>query len=144
MNEHNIDGQHIYFNESEWSCKCGKPDCTLKGATPHKDLMTILNLIRYRLNQPVKLNSVLRCDKHDIEAKKFRETGKMGSHNRGHAADISLSNMSEATQVDLIKLFGTLNLVGDTYNTTPIITGIGCGKAFIHIDVHEPVRYWSY
>ncbi len=109
------------FFRSEFRCRC---ECGF--ATVDTELLKVLEVVRKRFNQPIKINSGCRCVKYNKYI-----GGTVGSkHLQGIAADIVVKNVSP----DDVYLFL------DSY--MPNSYGLGKYKSFTHIDVRPIKARW--
>ena len=84
----------INFKLYEFDCKCGKcePDAETVGNI--QLLMSVLQLLRGFINEPIKINSGYRCAEHNSNV-----SGGAGSrHLVGLAADVSTVDWSDWTK----------------------------------------------
>jgi uncharacterized protein YcbK (DUF882 family) len=103
-----------HFKETEFACKC----CGVTKVNPK--LLSLLNVIREELDEPIYITSGYRCPKHNKEC-----GGKPKSqHMLGNAADIHVKSMNPKQLYTLLE--GKFN-----------IQGMGLYPTFVHIDVRE-------
>jgi len=101
-----------YFEKEEFTCKCG---CGHNNIS-HK-LVEKLGRARHIAQIPFKLNSAVRCVKHNRDIK----GSPTSSHLKGYAVDIHVENT-----FDRFKILHALMAVG--------FTRMGVYKNFIHCD----------
>ena len=111
-----------HFQSDEFWCSCG---CGKEGPNENKvsqSLVLKLEIVRTAINKPMKINSGIRCLKHN------RSIGSSdtSSHIKCVAADISCTQMSDRHLLmsHLPKLFDR----------------IGIHKDFIHVDIDTDKR----
>ena len=103
-----------HFTDKETACKCG---CGYN--EPHPDLMDKLDELREELGEPVTLNSVCRCEKHNKEV----GGSPTSSHLDGTAADIKC--VGSAKGYKMMRLLPHLfRRIGERFD-------------FIHVDVDK-------
>jgi uncharacterized protein YcbK (DUF882 family) len=112
-----------HFKESEFACKC----CGLNGIS--LDLVTRLETARELAGVPFKINSGVRCAKHN----KAVGGSKSSSHVLKLAVDIACTN-----DRDRFKIIEALIEAG--------FTRIGVNGTFIHVDVdsNKNSAFWFY
>ena len=118
-----------HFSSQEMSCKCGYAYCT--AGAMDEGFMVKLERLRVNYGIPMKINSGVRCPKHN-EAIGGSVTS---SHLCGMAADISIIGASARS-----------DFLGVIYETK-IFTRIGIAKTFIHVDSDPSKRskkVWVY
>ena len=108
----------IHFKESEFTCPC--KDCTLTFNAMDEDVIQDLDLARGHAQVPFKINSSIRCQKHNLAV----GGSKLSSHLVGLAIDIACPDSYHRSRI----LHG-LNVAG--------FNRIGIGKNFIHADKDE-------
>ena len=114
----------INFKLYEFDCKCGEcePDAETVGNI--QLLMSVLQLIRGEINEPIKINSGYRCAAHNS-----RVAGSAGSrHLVGLAADIDTTRYSGDTITVLKHFLDAINVFYIPYNT------------HIHLDLRNQVQ----
>jgi hypothetical protein len=75
-----------YFKETDFACKCGRPDCN--AAAPDPAFMRDMDALRFDLGLAMNLTSGSRCTYHNESV-----GGKPGSqHLLGRAADVAVPN----------------------------------------------------
>lgn len=114
-----------YFDRSEFACGCGcgRDDISM-------DLVHVLGYVRTVTERPIKINSGVRCDKHNLAV-----GGVIGSaHTKGEAADLECKESDY--RYNLIRVLIDAG-----------VKRIGIGKTFIHVDIDETKPYrviWLY
>jgi len=112
----------LNFSRGEFACKCG---CGF--STVDAELLKVLEIVRARFNNPVKINSACRCESHN---KKIG--GSYGSkHKQGIAADIVVKGIDPAMVYEFL----------DEYQ--PNRYGVGKYKTFTHIDIRLKKARWK-
>ena len=114
----------INFKLYEFDCKCGKcePDAETVGNI--QLLMSVLQLLRGFINEPIKINSGYRCAEHNSNV-----SGSAGSrHVVGLAADIDITMYDENTVRDIWDFLTFNKVFYLNYNT------------HIHIDLRNQVQ----
>ena len=109
----------IHFTEKEFYCPCGQ--CDLDFEDMDEDFVSDLDRARGYAKVPFKLNSSIRCMKHNLS----KEVGgsKTSSHPKGIAADIEC-----LTSYARFRILHGLKKAGFTR------FGIYKKKKFIHVD----------
>jgi zinc D-Ala-D-Ala carboxypeptidase len=104
-------------------------DCSATGRNAmNPAFLERIDELRHRCNFPFLITSGYRAETHPIEAEK----PKPGTHSKGIAADIAVSNGA-----DRYKLLTTALQMG--------FTGIGVAKTFIHVDDRKSAPVvWTY
>lgn len=117
-----------YFAEREVKCKCGCGEANMDSA-----FMERLDMLRYRYNRPIILNSAYRCLEHNAAVGGVSDS----PHTRGIAVDIKCNGQETYL---LLK-----------HATELGFTGIGVAqkgsKRFLHLDdsIKAPrPNVWSY
>lgn len=108
-----------HFNKSEFTCKCG---CGF--VIVNEKLLAVLEAIREHFGQPVTLNCVCRCTKHNAEV----GGAKKSYHLTGMAADIVVKGQTPAAVFAFIS------------KNWPDSLGSILYKTFTHVDV-RPGKY---
>ena len=110
------------FSREEFACKC---KCGF--STADKELIEVLEVVRRRFGQSVKVNSACRCESHNEKI-----GGSYGSkHKQGIAADIVVKNVSPDDVYNFLDLY------------QPNRYGVGKYKTFTHIDVRSSKARWQ-
>ena len=113
-----------YFSRKELQCPCGCNQCDMDDM-----FLERLDMLRYRFNQPIRLNSAYRCEKHNESVGGVPNS----SHTKGLAVDIRAG-----TQEKYFILKHALALG---------FQGVGIAKTFIHLDdkLESPrPNVWTY
>ena len=119
------------FNLSEFTCKCGNCEIPPDVLGNIKILAEQLQIIRNRLNKPIKINSGYRCKYHnDITVK----GSKNSQHKLGTAADIVIKD---------IRVKDTYNFLNQLMQNGTIINGgLGSYNNFTHYDIRDKKERW--
>ena len=113
---------YTYFTFSEFNCSC----CD-RNRMSH-DFLTRLDELRALCGFPFVVNSGYRCENHPNEASKATP----GTHNKGIAADIQVTNGYQRRQ--LVDAALEMNF-----------GGIGVAKTFVHVDDRDSdAVMWTY
>lgn len=106
------------FTENELRCKC----CGMLPIVKIQGIMTVLQMVRFRLNRPIIVTSGYRCPRHNK-----RVGGHPNSyHMQAMAADISIAGWS----ADEFEAFS--NALPDRVYHKRYVS-----KSFVHIDLRE-------
>lgn len=100
------------FNRKEYACKCGCGKDNIKD-----ELAAKVQLVRNLVNRGIRINSGIRCEKHNAATK----ASPSSSHIDGWAADLGYTGSTERYEL--------LNAVFKVFNR------VGIAKNFIHVDV---------
>lgn len=111
------------FSRSEFKCNCGKCDYD----TVDAELISVLQLLRDYIGQPIKITSGNRCPEHNANI----GSSANSYHIRGRAADIQ----AEGASPQLIQEY--LN------SAYPDKFGIGSYASFTHIDTRTKKGRWN-
>lgn len=119
------------FSKSEFDCKCGNCEIPPVVLSNIKILSEQLQIIRNRLNKPIKINSGYRCKYHnDITVK----GSKNSKHKLGKAADIVIKD---------IRVKDTYNFLNQLMQNGTIINGgLGSYNNFTHYDIRDKKERW--
>ena len=112
------------FNREEYACKCGCGKDNIKD-----ELATKVQLVRDIVKRGIRINSGIRCEKHNVAIKATPSS----SHIDGWAADLSYHGSAERYQI--------LNAALQVFDR------VGIAKTFIHVDVDRnksPGVIWLY
>ena len=110
-----------YFSNEELKCRCGR--CGSVGNEMDSQTMSMLIMLREKLNFPFNITSAYRCPSHNSKVSK---TGKKGRHTTGKAIDINVYDEQAIILLAAAKKIG--------------FTGFGVnqkgsrGSRFIHLD----------
>lgn len=117
-----MEGKYFAHKELECKCGCGKADID-------DMFLERLDMLRYRYNRPIHLNSAFRCTAHNKSV-----GGVIDSpHTRGLAVDIKCNSQEKYWLLKHALEMG--------------FRGIGIGKDFLHIDdkMESPrPNVWTY
>jgi len=120
------------FNLSEFTCKCGNCEIPPDVLGNIKILAEQLQIIRNRLNKPIKINSGYRCKYHnDITVK----GSKNSQHKLGTAADIVIKGMSANKVFSFVNKLMVLNTIN--------LGGLGQYDNFTHVDFRGYSARWD-
>ncbi len=110
-----------HFESHEFDCHCQYPECTKTIVS--KQLILLLEKLRWVLGHALSLESGFRCERHNTDIK-----GEEHSyHMRGMAADIQSSDRTEKARAS-------------QYLKT---NGFGIYPTFFHVDVRGFKSWWS-
>ena len=122
------------FRKSEFECKCGceMPKDVLNNV---QKLANQLQIIRNRVNVPIKVNSAYRCLFHN---RSIGSSNDSSQHVLGKAADITIQGYTPKQVADLLE---ELIESGDILQG-----GLGRYKTFTHYDIGHSgrKRRWDY
>jgi len=113
-----------YFSRKELECPCGCGECDMDDM-----FLERLDMLRYRYNRPIRLNSAYRCQEHNGSVGGVSDS----AHTKGLAVDIKANTQEKYW---LMKYAFELGF-----------RGVGQGKSFIHFDdeMKEPrPNVWEY
>ena len=115
-----------HFKRSEFTCKCGGKYCSPIHANPDPRLVEICEIIRERVNVPIRISSGCRCKKWN----EIQGGVSDSSHRFGFAADLHCDSIGSK------KLFETIQ---ELYKEGKIPNLRYCQryikKDFCHIDI---------
>jgi zinc D-Ala-D-Ala carboxypeptidase len=118
----------VYFTEAELRCRCGRAECD--APKPSQALLSMLDLVRRAVGQPLIANSGCRCAYWNA-----KQGGVAGSeHETGEGADIACTDSRLRFRI----LFAAWQ--------TGVVR-IGIGKTFVHLGVsktHDQQVVWHY
>lgn len=104
----------------------------------HPDLLLKLQILRNIMKIPLKINSGMRCAKHNAEV-----GGKPGSfHLQGKAVDIDMDLNAEHPKIHGIAVLNQKHLFLVT--AIQLFNGIGLAHSFTHCDVRDYKACWHY
>ncbi len=118
-----------HFQDSEFYCKCSRPQCSGKRA-PHPELLQRLERIRQLYRKPLVILSGVRCVEQNAAVGGVKDS----EHLTGEAADIACTE--SAARMALVKFA----LLAD-------VRRIGIGKTFLHLGIspsHVQDVCWLY
>lgn len=82
-----------HFKKAEFKCGCGGRWCNgYNGTDVNKDLIDILEALRYKFNKPVFVTSGIRCQRYNDSIK---GSIKNSVHRTGGAADIYIAGVTD-------------------------------------------------
>ena len=82
-----------HFKKAEFKCGCGGRWCNgYNGKEVSKELLDILEALRYKYNKPVFITSGIRCQKYNDSLK---GSIKRSEHRKGTAADIYIAGVTD-------------------------------------------------
>ena len=113
-----------YYKRKELECPCGCGQCNMDDM-----FLERLDMLRYRYNHPITLNSAYRCEKHNVSVGGVPNS----AHTKGLAVDIKANSQQKH------KLMRCAFELG--------FQGIGVAKSFLHLDdeTKEPrPNVWKY
>ena len=116
-----------YLKRSEFACKCGK-HCNGFPVEPAEDLVKLLDNIRAHFGKPCKVNSGIRCEKHNAAV----GGASASQHLYGTAADIA--TISGTTPEKMASYVEAL---------MPNSGGIGIYSWGIHVDTRSIKSRWN-
>ncbi len=109
------------FNRREFECSCGCGTDTVDA-----ELIEVLEALRNRVDEPIKINSGHRCKNHNADI----GGAEKSMHLTGKAADIVVGGIDAC-------------LIADYLNERyPDKYGIGEYETFTHIDVRKIKARW--
>lgn len=108
-----------YFKREEFRCPCG--ECDGFPVEPDESLVRSLDEIRKAWQQPMHINSGVRCSAHNHEVGGSPDS----AHLKGFAADVAISNSTDRYEFIWYALAG--------------FHRIGVGESLIHCD-KDPAR----
>ncbi len=111
-----------HFNREEFTCNCG-----CKFESVDKQLLDILEELRYEFKQPITINSACRCESYNA----IIGGSKNSQHVKGMACDIVIKGVEPYT------VYAYLNF------TYPNQLGLGKYDTFTHIDVRSSKARWN-
>jgi uncharacterized protein YcbK (DUF882 family) len=120
------------FSKSEFECRCG---CEMpKGVFNNiVKLANQLQILRNKVNAPIKINSAYRCPKHNA---KQPGSSVKSQHLFGRAADIVVKDYKPNETADIIE-----ELIK---NGEYLQGGLGRYNSFTHTDIRKTAARWNY
>ena len=116
-----------YFKRSEFACKCGEY-CGGFPVEPDEKMVRYADAIRKKLNSPLRVNSGIRCNRHNENV----GGAKRSQHMLGTACDLGApEGVSPKEMADIAEL-----VIGNT-------GGIGIYSWGIHIDSRPVKARWN-
>ena len=119
-----------YFNDFEFSCKCGRHGYEGRPILDHiidKRLVGVLDAIRERIGQPIEVLSGYRCPEHNAEVGGVPNS----QHVEGTAADITYDGIDVDYLAEVAEECGA-DGIGKYYH-----------QDFVHVDVRGYAARWS-
>ena len=118
------------FSKSEFECKCGceMPPDVLSNI---KILAEQLQIIRNKLNKPIKINSAYRCPKHN----EIIGGSSKSQHKLGLSADIVVNGMSPNGVFGFVNKLMALDIIKRG--------GLGQYNTFTHFDIRGYIARWD-
>lgn len=118
------------FSKSEFECKCGceMPQDVLDNI---KIVAEQLQIVRNKLNKPIKINSAYRCPEHNA----LVGGAKNSQHKLGLAADIVVKGMSPNGVFGFINKLMALGMIK--------LGGLGQYNTFTHFDIRDNYARWD-
>jgi uncharacterized protein YcbK (DUF882 family) len=127
------------FSKSEFECKCGceMPQDVLDNI---KIVAEQLQIVRNKLNKPIKINSAYRCPKHNeiIGGSHKIVNGKRietSQHVLGKASDIVINGMSPNGVFGFMNKLMALDMIK--------LGGLGQYNTFTHFDIRGYIARWD-
>jgi len=119
------------FSKSEFDCKCG---CEMpQELIPNvQKLANQLQVIRNRVNVPIKINSAYRCPEHNTKVGGV----KTSMHLQGKASDIVITGLRPDDTAYIIE---ELIASGDILQG-----GLGKYNTFTHYDIRKTKARWNF
>ena len=119
------------FSKSEFDCKCG---CEMpQELIPNvQKLANQLQVIRNRVNVPIKINSAYRCPEHNTKVGGV----KTSMHLQAKASDIVITGLRPDDTAYIIE---TLIASGDILQG-----GLGRYNTFTHYDIRKSKARWNF
>lgn len=122
-----------YFRPSEFACSCGR--CSMDKVKP--ELVKVLDKAREHLGVPLRINSGVRCDNHNLAVGGVSTSLHLGyplkgkvADRIGFAADVTYSSAGLRNPLNMCRLYMALESFG-----RPISLGLGLYPSFVHVDV---------
>jgi uncharacterized protein YcbK (DUF882 family) len=121
-----------HFSQSEIACRGeNTEECKKEFKKASKNInktLTFLQVLRYRWEEPLEVNSFFRCSVHNEKV-----GGAPNSyHVKGYAVDIDTSGWTIAKETRFIKLAESVGF-----------KGVGIYDSFIHLDLREGPLTWG-
>lgn len=118
------------FSKSEFECKCGcdMPQDVLDNI---KIVAEQLQIVRNKLNKPIKINSAYRCPKHN----EIIGGAKNSQHKLGKASDIVINGMSPNGVFGFMNKLMALDMIK--------LGGLGQYNTFTHFDIRGYIARWD-
>jgi uncharacterized protein YcbK (DUF882 family) len=118
------------FSKSEFECKCGceMPNNVLENI---KLVAEQLQIVRSKLNKPIKINSAYRCESHNESI----GGSKNSQHLLGLASDIVVESSTPNKLFIFLNKLMALNIIN--------LGGLGQYNTFTHIDFRGFIARWD-
>ncbi len=119
------------FKLNEFDCSCNRPECDETFVDSH--LISLLQIVRDRLNQPLHITSGFRCAPHqeDLRAQHLETARGISTHELGLAADFKADGKTGEELALVASMAG--------------FRCIGVGPHWIHVDLRDDRdRRWNY
>ena len=118
------------FSKSEFECKCGcdMPQDVLDNI---KIVAEQLQIVRNKLNKPIKINSAYRCPKHNSMV----GGSSKSQHKLGKASDIVVNGISPNGVFGFINKLMALDMIK--------LGGLGQYNSFTHFDIRGYIARWD-
>ena len=121
------------FTISEFECKGG--DCKISADVKNNliKLADQLQILRDKVNKPIKINSGYRCANYNDNIVKGSKNSR---HKKGQAADIVIKGMTPNEVYELVCEMVELGQLR--------FGGIGQYNTFTHVDIRDYSAGWDY
>ncbi len=116
-----------HFSDHEFACKCGQCGLGIESMDPR--LLAILEATREALGKPMRINSAVRCAKHNAA-----EGGSKGSEHVPQNTDTGKTTGVDIHIPDSAFLFA---LVGQLYKHAVPRIGLNQSKNFVHVGLSQ-------
>lgn len=124
-----------FFHTSEFDCKCKYPECREQRVS--LELLRRLDWLRKASNSSIRIHSGFRCRAYQADLLKKSLDGKgqltvvakISTHELGDAADISVGSLTIPELKPLVE---------------QKFESIGIALSFLHVDIREGRRRWTY
>lgn len=101
-------------------CSCGRPECD--APPPSKDLLSRLELLRYRVERPIVVTSGPRCAWYNSQPSVGG--AEDSDHVTGEGADLAAPDSRTRYA-----------LLAANFRGTPIFRRVGVGRDFVHVGI---------
>ncbi len=112
-----------YFNDTEFSCKCGQ--CGLGVESMDPQLLHILDAVRAKLGRPMRITSAVRCKAHNAAVG--------GSAKSEHVPQNTHTGKSTAVDIAIPDSTFLYALVALLYGHKVPRVGLNQAKNFVHV-----------